>query len=58
MSLLQGVGLFLGVYLLLVGRNAWKQGEFRQFSFSLGVVLALGAAMAAIVLLYDRLVGG
>lgn len=58
MTLLQGIGLFIAAYLLLVGRSAWKQGEFRQFAVSLGVVLALGALIVAIVLVVDRLAGG
>ncbi len=58
MTLLQGVGVFIAVYLLLVGRSAWKQGELRQFAVSLGVVAVLAAAVVAVVLLYDRLAGG
>lgn len=58
MTLLQGIGLFIAVYLVLVGRSAWKQGELRQFAVSLGVVAALAAAVVAVVLLYHRVAGG
>lgn len=53
MTVLDGIGLFLAVYLLLVARSAWKQGEFRQFALSLAVVIGLIAAIVGIVFLVD-----
>ncbi|MGP1395201.1 MAG: hypothetical protein ACTS3R_06795 [Inquilinaceae bacterium] len=57
MTVIQGVGLFLAAYILLLARSAWRQGEFRQFALSLGVVAALGLAIAGVVWLY-WLLGG
>ena len=51
----QGVGLFIGGYLLLLARSAWKQGELGQFLRSLAVVAALGVAVYGMVLGYDLL---
>ena len=56
MTVLQGVALFILGYLLLLGRNAWKQGEFRQYLVALAMAGALVAAIAASVFVYDRLV--
>ncbi|KAA0590952.1 hypothetical protein HUE56_17715 [Azospirillum oryzae] len=44
-------------YLALLGRSAWKQGEFRQFLRSLAIVAALCALLAgavALAMLLDR----
>ena len=44
-------------YLALLGRSAWKQGEFRQFLRSLAIVATLCALLAgavAVVMLLDR----
>ncbi|CAO3423107.1 hypothetical protein [Azospirillum endophyticum] len=38
-------------YLLLLGRSAWKQGEFRQFLRSLAIVAILCALLAGTVAL-------
>jgi hypothetical protein len=58
MTFLEGVGVAAAVYLLLLARSAWKQGEIRQFLWSLGVVAAIGAvislAIAAAALLDGR----
>jgi hypothetical protein len=57
MSVLDGIGLFLAGYLLLIARSAWKQGEFRQFAVSLAVVGGLILAILAAVLAVDLLAG-
>ena len=44
-------------YLVLLGRSAWKQGEFRQFLRSLAIVGTLCALLAgavALAMLLDR----
>ena len=53
MTILDGIGLFLAGYLLLIARSAWKQGEFRQFATSLLVVAGLILAIVATVYLVD-----
>lgn len=58
MSVLDGIGLFLTGYLLLIARSAWKQGEFRQFALSLAVVGGLILAILAVVFAADQLAGG
>jgi len=42
-------GLAALAYLLLLARSAWKQGEMRQFLWSLAIVAGLVAVMAVIV---------
>lgn len=56
MTVLQGVALFIAAYLLLLGRNAWKQGELRQYLGALAMAGALVALIAASVFVYDRLI--
>ena len=44
-------------YLALLGRSAWKQGEFRQFLRSLAIVAILCALLAgtvAVAMMLDR----
>ena len=44
-------------YLVLLGRSAWKQGEFRQYLRSLVIVATLCALLAgavALAMLLDR----
>jgi hypothetical protein len=43
-------GLMALAYLLLLARSAWKQGEFRQFLWSLAIVAAIIGVLAAVVL--------
>ena len=57
MTILDGIGLFLAGYLVLIARSAWKQGEFRQFAISLAVVAGLILGILGIVYLVD-LAGG
>ncbi|MBP2303470.1 hypothetical protein [Azospirillum picis] len=45
----QIIGAAMAGYLLLLGRSAWKQGEFRQFLRSLAIVAALCLLLAAAV---------
>ncbi len=47
----QIIGAFVAGYLVLLGRSAWKQGEFRQFLCSLAIVAALCALLAGAVAL-------
>lgn len=49
MSVWELAGLMALAYLLLLARSAWKQGEFRQFLWSLAIVAAIVGAIAAAV---------
>lgn len=49
MTPLQGLGLLIILYLLLLARSAGKQGEMRQFLTSLAIVGGLFMIIAAIV---------
>lgn len=49
MTLWQAIGGAAALYLALLARSAWSQGELRQFLLSLLIVLALFAAIAGIV---------
>lgn len=49
MSVWKIAGLTALAYLLLLARSAWKQGEFRQFLWSLVIVAAIIGAIAAAV---------
>lgn len=51
MTLFQGLGLAAVLYVLLLARSAWKQGEFGQFVRSLAVVVGLGAMLALVIVL-------
>ena len=42
-------GLAALAYLLLLARSAWKQGELRQFLWSLAIVAGLVGVIAAVV---------
>ena len=43
-------GLMALAYLLLLARSAWRQGEFRQFLWSLLIIAGIIGAIAAVVL--------
>ncbi|MGQ9370792.1 hypothetical protein [Azospirillum sp. ST 5-10] len=49
MTVWEVAGLLGGGYLLMLARSAWKQGELRQFLWSLLVVLVLAAGIAGAV---------
>ncbi len=57
MTVLQGLALFVAAYLLLLGRNAWKQGELGQYLRALAMVVGLVAVIAVGVLAYGRYFG-
>ena len=57
MTVLHGVALFIAAYLLLLGRNAWKQGELGQYLRALAMVVGFLALIALGVLAYGRLFG-
>ena len=57
MTVLQGIALFIAASLLLLGRNAWKQGELGQYLRALAMVIGLVALIAVGVLAYGRLFG-
>ena len=57
MTALQGLALFILAYLVLLGRNAWKQGELMQYLRALAAVLGLIGLIAGGVMLYGRLFG-
>jgi len=52
MTALQGIGLAVAVYLALLARSAWKQGEMRQFLMSCLVLILLFGVLAAIIAAY------
>jgi len=52
MTALQGIGLAVAVYLALLARSAWKQGEMRQFLTSCLVLILLFGVLAAIIAAY------
>jgi hypothetical protein len=58
MTALEGIGLAMTVYLALLARSAWKQGETRQFIMSCLVLVLLFGAVAAIVAAYIWWQGG
>ncbi|MEM7444052.1 MAG: hypothetical protein AAF414_12055 [Pseudomonadota bacterium] len=57
MSIWTFVSLFALAYIILLARSAWKQGEVRQFLWSLAAFAALAAILAAFVGLYAWLFG-
>jgi len=42
-------GLSAVAYLLLLARSAWKQGELRQFLWSLAIVAGIVGVVAGVV---------
>ena len=57
MSIWTFVSLFALAYIILLARSAWKQGEMRQFLWSLGAFAVLAGMLAAIIGLYAWLFG-
>ena len=57
MNALHGVALFVAAYLLLLGRNAWKQGELTQFLRALAMVAGFLAVVGGGVYAFGRLFG-
>ncbi len=49
---LKGLIAVVVLYLALLGRSAWKQGEFAQFVRSLALVTALLGAIVAFVAVF------
>lgn len=49
MSVWNVAGLTALAYLLLLARSAWKQGELRQFLWSLAIVAGIVGLIAAAV---------
>ena len=49
MTGLKIVAAAVTLYLLILARNAWRQGEMNQFLFSLAVVIGVIATVAAVV---------
>lgn len=47
----QIIAAAMASYLVLLGRSAWKQGEFRQYLRSLAIVATLCALLAGAVAL-------
>lgn len=57
MTMWQTGGALAVLYLVLLARSAWKQGELRQFAWSLLVVAGLLGALALAVWTAMRLDG-
>ena len=57
MSFLQAAAIFVAAYLLILARNAWRAGEFRQFALSLAIVVGLIGGVALIVTAWIALFG-
>lgn len=55
MSIWIFVTLLAAAYILLLARSAWKQGEMRQFLWSLLAFAVLAALLALIVGVYALL---
>ena len=49
MSVWNVAGLSAVAYLLLLARSAWKQGELRQFLWSLAIVAGIVGVVAGVV---------
>ncbi|HYH38560.1 MAG TPA: hypothetical protein VD860_10110 [Azospirillum sp.] len=49
MSVWNVAGVMALAYLLLLARSAWKQGELRQFLWSLAILAGVVAVIAAVV---------
>lgn len=45
----QWVAAAIVLYLLLLARSAWKQGEFKQFLWGLAIVAGLMAFIGAVI---------
>ena len=58
MTAIHGVALFVAAYLLLLGRNAWKQGELGQFLWALAMVVGLLGVLALGATAWGWLFGG
>ena len=52
MTPLQGAALAVTVYLALLARSAWKQGELRKFAVSLGIVAGLIGFLVAVTAIF------
>lgn len=48
----------VALYLLLLARSAWKQGEFKQFLWGIVIVTGLLAAIAGVIWAWISLGGG
>lgn len=57
MQALYGIAGFLIIYLALLARSAWIQGELRQFGRAVVIVAALVAMILAIAFGSDRFGG-
>lgn len=49
MTVWEAAGLLAAGYLLLLARSAWKQGELRQFVWSLAIVAGIVGVIAGVV---------
>lgn len=49
MSVWNVAGVMALAYLLLLARSAWKQGELRQFLWSLAILAGIVAVITAVV---------
>ena len=58
MTFLTAAAIFVAAYLLILARNAWRAGEFRQYALSLAIVVGLIGAIALVVMAWIALFGG
>ncbi|MFV3129464.1 hypothetical protein [Niveispirillum sp. KHB5.9] len=52
------IGGFVVLYLLLLARSAWKQGEFKQFLWGLGIVTGLLGFIGGVIWAWIAVKGG
>lgn len=57
MSFLKAAAVFVAAYLLILARNAWRAGEFRQYVLSLAIVGGLIGTIALVVVAWIALFG-
>jgi hypothetical protein len=52
------IGIGVALYLLLLARSAWKQGEMKQFLWGLGIVVGLVAFIGGVIWAWIAVKGG
>lgn len=52
------IGGAILLYLLLLARSAWIQGEFKQFLWGLGIVAGLISFIGSVIWVWIKVAGG